>query len=217
MHRGAQRGQLKAPCFYGVLARRSMPSGCAPHAPDHATHKNCMPPPPQFYVADGELSCQMYQRSCDLGLGVPFNIASYSLLTCMVAQVWAAGLPGLCQGAPHWHGRRMSSCLLPTCMEAHARAAGVIDDRQQCGLLAHHAWQRCLLCAPLLPACPLPGTLATRQTNVKGAPPPCLPFRRAGVRAAAGRLCARAGRCPRVCQPCRPTQRAGVYLQAPLG
>jgi len=41
----------------------------------------------QFYVANGELSCLMYQRSCDMGLGVPFNIASYSLLTCMVAQV----------------------------------------------------------------------------------------------------------------------------------
>jgi dihydrofolate reductase / thymidylate synthase len=41
----------------------------------------------QFFVANGELSCQMYQRSCDMGLGVPFNIASYSLLTCMIAQV----------------------------------------------------------------------------------------------------------------------------------
>src|SRR5262245_1098948 len=67
-------------------SRRLLVSGWNPREADQVALPPCHTLF-QFYVQDGELSCQLYQRSADIFLGVPFNIASYALLTLMIAQV----------------------------------------------------------------------------------------------------------------------------------
>ena len=89
----------------------------------------------QFYVAAGRLSCQMYQRSADIFLGVPFNIASYALLTCMLAQqcdlapgefIWTGGDCHLYLNhlrAGRAAARRARHCRRRSCTSGAARRA----------------------------------------------------------------------------------------------
>lgn len=90
----------------------------------------------QFYVADGKLSCQLYQRSCDVFLGVPFNIASYALLTHLVAQqaeldvgefVWTGGDVHLYQNHLTQAREQLTRTPLPLCQLRLTRAEDIFS------------------------------------------------------------------------------------------
>ena len=95
----------------------------------------------QFYVADGKLSCQLYQRSCDIFLGVPFNIASYALLTHMLAQqadlavgdfVWTGGDCHLYSNHLEQADEQLSRKPLPLpCLAIKRRPDSIFDYRYE--------------------------------------------------------------------------------------
>lgn len=86
----------------------------------------------QFYVAEGELSCHMYQRSADMGLGVPFNVASYALLTVLLARVCGGLRPGellLSFGDAHVYANHVDALQEQTRRAPHAFPRLFVSDR----------------------------------------------------------------------------------------
>jgi thymidylate synthase len=122
----------------------------------------------QFYVADGKLSCQLYQRSGDIFLGVPFNIASYALLTHMVAQVCGLGVGDFVHtlGDAHLYSNHVEQ----------ARRAAVAQPRARCPRL--RSIPRCATSSPS-PTRTSPSTATIRcrrsRRRSRSEPRRCLP------------------------------------------